>query len=209
MNAAATSCWPVPTPAVATVIEPGSGFRRRDNVLQARLRQILAADHHVAKLVDQRDGDKILLGIVGQLRIQRRIERHVGKPADHQRIAVGLAGRRGLGADHGAGAGLVLDHETLAGAFGQHVGDKPPDQVVAAAGPDRDDDLDGPVGIAGLRLRRGDTEHECRGDPCQRAAKSSHPVPPKMRPSSGSFLGSSMRHAASGGNGCRGPAATA
>ena len=26
MNAAATSCWPVPTPAVATVIEPGLAF---------------------------------------------------------------------------------------------------------------------------------------------------------------------------------------
>ena len=136
------------------------------------MRQVLAADHHVAELVDQRDRDKILLGVVGQLGIQRRIERHVGEPADHQRIAVRIAGRRGLGADDGAGAGLVLDHKTLAGALCEHVGDKPPDQIVAAAGPDRDDDLDGPVGIGGLRLRRCHAKRECGGDPRQRAAKS-------------------------------------
>jgi hypothetical protein len=58
-------------------------FRRRDDLVQARMRQVLAADHHVAEFVDQRDRHEILLGVVGQPGIQRRIERHVGETTDH------------------------------------------------------------------------------------------------------------------------------
>jgi len=38
----------------------------------------------------------------------------------------------------------------------------PPDQIVAAARANRDDDLDGMIGIAGLRLRDGCVTSESR-----------------------------------------------
>jgi hypothetical protein len=63
----------------------------------------------------------------------------------------------------------------------------PPDQIVAAAGADRDDDLYSMVGIPGLRWYRRNAKSEsrkCRGDPCQRAAKSKHRI----------FLGRVGRH---------------
>jgi hypothetical protein len=89
------------------------GFRRRDDVGQFGLRQVLAADHHIAKAIDQRDRHEILAGVIREFRIQRRIERHVGEPADNKRIAIGIALRRGLRTHHGAGAGLVLDEKGL------------------------------------------------------------------------------------------------
>ena len=60
MNAAATRCWPVPTPAVATEIEPGLAFAAATMSCNLAMRQILAADHHVTELVDQRDRHEIL-----------------------------------------------------------------------------------------------------------------------------------------------------
>jgi hypothetical protein len=154
-----------------------TGFRRRDDVLELRLRHILAADHHIAKPVDQRDRHEIPERIVSQLRIQRRVERHVGKPADQQRIAIRLALGGGNGAHDGASASLVLDEEGLSHALRKRVGEISPDQIVAAAGTDRDDDLHGSVGIGSLRLRHRNTEREQRepgGDPCQHAIKSLH-----------------------------------
>ena len=129
------------------------GLGGGNDVLKLALRQILAADHHVTELVDQRDRHEILARIVAELRIQRRIERHVGEPADHQRVAVRLALACGLRADHGAGARLVLDDEGLPHPLRQRVRKLPPDQIVTAAGPDRDDDLYGTIGITGLGMR--------------------------------------------------------
>ena len=124
-----------------------------DDVRQSAMRQILAADHHVAELVDQRDRHEILARIVGELGIQRRIERHVGEPADNQRVAIRLALACRLRADDGAGARLVLDDEGLPHPLRQRVRKLPPDQIVAAAGTDRDDDFYGTIGIAGLGVR--------------------------------------------------------
>src|SRR5712692_4353362 len=102
-------------------------------------------------------------------------------------MAIRLTLGRRLRTDDRAGAGLVLDEEGLAGALRQHVGKMPPDQIVAATGPDRDDDFYRTVGIPSLRLCRRNAEsesHKCRGDPCQRAAKSKHRIPPgRDRPS--------------------------
>ena len=170
-----------------------------DDVRQLAMRQILAADHHVTELVDQRDRHEILARIVGELRIQRRIERHVGEPADHQRVAIRLALACGLRADDGAGARLVLDDEGLPHPLRQRIRKLPPDQIVAAAGTDRDDDFNGTVGIAGLGVRCGNAAKHERECPCQRAANSVHLVPPSENGHRLALLGT-MRHAASGRN---------
>jgi hypothetical protein len=63
----------------------------------------------------------------------------------------------------------------------ESVGEMPPDEIVAATGADRDDDLHGAVGIRGLRLRHRRAEHERRerdGNCCRRSAKPKHRIPP-------------------------------
>src|SRR5450631_2361702 len=95
-------------------------------------------------------------------------------------MAIRLALGGGLRAHDGAGARLVLDEEGLAGALRKRVGEKPPDEIVAATGSDRDDDLHRVVGIIGLRLSHYHTErerHERGGDPRRRAANSNHRIP--------------------------------
>src|SRR5258706_11280531 len=81
----------------------------------------------------------------------------------------------------------------------------PPDQIVAAAGADRDDDLYRTVGIPGLRRYRRNAKgesHKCRGDPCQRAAKSKHRISPAGSAVAATLFlaGPTMRHGAGGGN---------
>jgi hypothetical protein len=144
-----------------------AGLCSGDDVRQLAMRQILAADHHVTEFVDQRDRHEVLARVVRQLRIQRRIERHVGQPADHKRVAIRLALARRLRADDGSGTGLVLDHEGLPHPLRQRVRKLPPDQIVTAARADRDDDFYRTIGIAGLRLRCGNAAHEKREQPCE------------------------------------------
>jgi hypothetical protein len=154
------------------------------------LRQILAGDHDIAKAIHQRDRREILERIVSKLRVQRRIERHVREPADHERVTIGLALGRGLRADDRSGAGFVLDEKRLSRSLRQRVGKVPPDEVVAAARADRDNDLHGAVGIAGLRARRRHADHRCPNRRCQ-APKSLHRRSP---------CGATMRHARGHGN---------
>jgi len=135
------------------------------DVGKLRLRQIFAGDHDIAEPVHQRDRHEILQRVVAELRIQRGVEGDVREPADHQGVAVGFALRRRQRADNGSGAGLVLDEKGLPRSLRQRVGKVPPDEVIAAAGSDRDDDLHGVIGIAGLRTRRCNercTDQGCR-----------------------------------------------
>ena len=70
--------------------------------------------------------------------------------AHHQRVAVGRGARRGLRADDAAAAALVLDDDRLAQRLGEALADLRADEVDAAAGLHRRDDLDRLGGI-GLR----------------------------------------------------------
>ena len=69
------------------------------------------------------------------------------------RVAVRRGVRRQLGADHAAGAGAVVDDHLLAELVAHLLRDDAADHVVAAAGRERNDQPDRPVGI--IRLRRG------------------------------------------------------
>src|SRR3954470_16115192 len=62
--------------------------------------------------------------------------------ADEQRVAVGRALRRRLGADGGAGAGLVFDDHRLAQAQGELFPDRAGDDVDTAARWERRDEAD-------------------------------------------------------------------
>ena len=54
--------------------------------------------------------------VVGQLGVERRVDREVAGLAQHQRVAVGRRLGRGVHAEVAAGARLVVDDEVPAGA---------------------------------------------------------------------------------------------
>ena len=62
---------------------------------------------------------KSLQRVVGELRIQRRIDRHRAGVAEHQHMPVGRRARDQLGRNHAARARDVLDHERPAEDVGQ------------------------------------------------------------------------------------------
>ena len=73
---------------------------------------------------------------------------------EQQRVAVARRLRHHLGADDAAGAAAVVDDDLAAGDLRQLGADDARDDVDGAAGRERHDQADRPIGI-GLRLRRG------------------------------------------------------
>ncbi len=69
--------------------------------------------------------------------------------ADQQRIAVGRRARHELGADAAAGAGAVVDHHRLSERLADLIADDAADNVGIAAGRERHDQPDRPVGKSG------------------------------------------------------------
>ncbi len=163
-------------------------LRRRQHLGQRRVGQVLASDQHVGNAEHQRDRRELLHRVVAELRIERRVEHDVAQAADQKGVAVGGFAGDELGADHGAGAGLVLDHHALAEPLSERVRDGAPDDIVGTAGPDRHDDSDRLVGIA---LREGGVggesavEHGGIGE----GAASLHRSPPVKRFLLGRFVG--------------------
>ena len=100
-----------------------------------------------------RDQGEILVGVIGQLVEQERIERQRAVIDHADRVAVGVGLRALLGGRDAAGAAAVLDHQLLAEPGGELGRRRPHDHVGDAAGGDRHDHPDRPVGV-GLRGRR-------------------------------------------------------
>jgi len=97
------------------------------------------------------------------------------------------AGHR-LHADVAAGAGAVLDHEGLAEADLQPLGQHPRQRVLRAAGAEQHDDLDGLVGLQGLRQ----TQSRRQANSCAQAAVEEPSTVDHGRPFS-SVSGAGMR----------------
>jgi hypothetical protein len=82
--------------------------------------------------------------------------------AHGQRVAIGRGTRRSLGADVAAGAGLVVDIETLSERLGEPFGDVTRGDVGPLSGLIRDDD---PDRLLRISLRDGERgEGEAGGD---------------------------------------------
>jgi hypothetical protein len=107
-------------------------------------------------------GVKSLTASYGQLAHGRigPVRAHV---ADHQRVAVRRSLRRRHRSDDAAAAALVVDDDRLPERTSQPVGDLARDEVDAAAGLHRCDDLDRLVRVPGLAERRRDHRHRGEG----------------------------------------------
>ena len=138
--------------AAATEAElAGRLARLRDKVADALGRRIRIDHHDLAALAQQRQRRIVLDGPVGQRLVQMLVGGVRGVGGDEHGIAVGR-GARGGRADHGAGAGLVLDHHGLAGLLRDALADGAPDLVGGAAGREGHDEGDG---LGGEGLGRG------------------------------------------------------
>ena len=69
--------------------------------------------HQGRRDADQRHRDKIGENVVGEVRVEKAVDRVRERP-EEDGVAVGRRAHRSLGADIGAGAGLVLHHDLLA-----------------------------------------------------------------------------------------------
>ncbi len=139
---------------------PRLGLGRRDHVLEGLERRVGRHHDHQRRIGDQADGGEVLLGVVGQLGVQRRVDRQVAGLAQHQGIPVRRRLGDGVHADVAARAGPVFGDDVPAGVAGhldrrfagQHVG--------AAPGRERHDQPDGFVGVA---LGRAQAAHAHKG----------------------------------------------
>ena len=115
------------------------------------------ADEKLRHFGKDRHRHEILLGVVRELRIERGIDRVIGR-GDQQRVAVLVGLGDGIGRKNAAGARLRLEHDGASEFGGHAVGDEPRHDVDRAAGRERQDELDRPVGI--LRQRRRCARHK-------------------------------------------------
>jgi len=120
---------------------------------------------HLVAFGDLGDRRELLDRVVIAEAIDRRAHHQRARIAEQQRVAVGLGGGDGLGAERPAGAAAILDDHGLPEDRPQALHHEPRRDVDRASGRKRHHHLDQPVGI-GLRLdaiggaRRSDDQRE-------------------------------------------------
>src|SRR5215472_1825930 len=120
-----------------------------------RLRRHRRMDQqNVGRVACHGNGDEILVRVVGDFRIEARID-HIARRHKKDRVAIGRCVRRLPHAGIAASAGDVLHIELLARSFRQLGGDQPGDYVGRAACSKRHNDLHGPVGVIAGSLSLG------------------------------------------------------
>ena len=155
-------CVPLPTPAWPKLIAPGFARARATKSASDLCGEAGVHHQHVRRQRQRHDVDEVLGRVVGQLGVDRRIDR-VRVGIDEQRVAVGRRLRHRRRADRAAGAGTVLDHHRLAPvsptSFARH---EAPDDVGRARRRERDDHVHRLVRVLGLRVERAGRE-QARG----------------------------------------------
>ena len=142
--------------AVAQLARVGLGV---PDQLGQRLRRHVRIDReHRPRRHHQRDRREVLHRIVAIALLQERQHRRF-RGGDHQRVAVGRRPVERVGADLGHAARPIVDHDRLAEARAQFVGEQAAHDVDQAAGRRRDDQPDRACRIV-LRLRR--RRRQCR-----------------------------------------------
>jgi hypothetical protein len=117
------------------------------------LHQPGVGEQHGGEADGQRDRRKVGRGIEGQVFVKRRIDRICGHVAEQQGVAVRLGARDIVGAEIARAARLVLDHYRLADQLRHLRPDQSREEVGAAAGRPRHDQLDLPFRVGPRRGR--------------------------------------------------------
>jgi hypothetical protein len=138
--------------AIGTIREfIGLGLCRGDQVGD-RLDRGSGIDHDdVEGARHQRHRCEIIVRVIGQFRLQARIDRIRERP-HQQRVAVRRAGRDALGSDNGPRPRLVLDDDGGAEILCHLLRQRAGDHIGPAARRKRHHDLDDVVGVEGQSL---------------------------------------------------------
>ena len=114
-------------------------------------------DQHGQEASGERHRREILGRIEGQLLVEAGIGRICRDVAKQHGIAVGRRLGDEIGAEIGRRAGLVLDHDRLAGKFGHLLPDEPREEISPAARGIRNDQMNRPgwIGLCGGILDHG------------------------------------------------------
>lgn len=134
-------------------------LRQRDQFRQRLGLDLVVEDDAVRHVAGQRHRREVLERIVGKVRLHEGIDGERPVRADEQRVAVGRRVRHEFGADAAAGAAAVVDHNRLAERARNAFADDAADDVGVAAGGERHDQVDRPVGIGG----EGGARQQARG----------------------------------------------
>ena len=112
LNISIVRCAAAPTPEEAKFELAGLGLGERDQLLHVVRRQRWLRDHDQRRDAHQRHVGEVLQRVVGQLRIERGVDR---MRRDHgaEGVAVGRGLGDDVGADDGVGARLVLEDDRL------------------------------------------------------------------------------------------------
>jgi hypothetical protein len=139
----------------------GMLLRIGDQLLEILHRHALVQDQHLLRERDVGDRLEILQRIVGQVLVERRIDRD---RAARQQADGGAIGRRrlaGIGRDDGVGAGPALDHEAMRVALLERLAERAHHYVDGAAGRERDQHPDRARRIARLGKARAGNAQAC------------------------------------------------
>ncbi len=150
---------PAGTDPLRSEREPGRLRLGHCDQIGHRLRRAVRRhDEDVRGVDDERDRLEVLLRVVGQLRVERRVYRMRTGEGEQHRVAVGRLLLDVLGGDDAARPRLVVDDHRLLDVLGQALADLPRDRVGHAPRRERHDDRDrlGGEGLAeGERRDRG------------------------------------------------------
>jgi len=148
--------------ARARIIErAGRGLGARDQAGDRLDAGIGAHEQHVRGIDELADRHEILERIIGQIAVERGIDRDRGR-GEQERVAVGRGARRDRHAGIAAAAAAVVDDDGLAEGFLERHRDDARDDIGRPARRERHDQGDRPFGIGGVRDAGGD-EHRRQG----------------------------------------------
>ena len=119
----------------------GAVLRLLDEVLRGVGTEGRIGDQHERRLRIERQRHEVLLGVVVDLLVERRVDRQNRRGGDDERVPVGRGARHVLRRQHQRRAGLVLDHDRLAERLAEFLRVDAHDHVHAAAGGKRHDDV--------------------------------------------------------------------
>ncbi len=124
LNSSPARCAAAPWPDEAKFSAPGLCLGERDQLGHGVGRHA-RIDHQDVRLgADQADRREILLGVVAELLVERRVGGEDAVVAHQQRVAIGIGVLDLLGREVAAGAGPVLDDEGLMQDFLEPPGDE-------------------------------------------------------------------------------------
>ena len=133
-------------------------------LLKVRNRQVRIDAENVGGHRRKRDRNEVLVGIVGQVLVQKLVGGEDRRRGEQDGVAVGGRLFERVDPDDAVGAGPILDDNRLRPGLAQLVRNQARDEVERAARRKRNDEFDRPIGIILGQARACAKTHERNGN---------------------------------------------